>query len=48
MDKAFKLWCEKMGIPPRSHDASIAKAAWQEAVKVTVESVKQIAKGEKK
>jgi hypothetical protein len=48
MDKAFKEWCDKIGISPKSHDYSIAKAAWQEAVRVTVNAVKQVATKEKK
>jgi hypothetical protein len=47
MDKAFKEWCDKIGISPKSHDYSIAKAAWQEAVRVTINAFKTHAKGGK-
>jgi hypothetical protein len=47
MDKAFKEWCAKMGITPRSHDYSIAKAAWQEAIKKVIETFAKASKGDK-
>jgi len=32
----FDAWCIKMGIAPRSHDASVAKASWKEAMRVAM------------
>lgn len=33
----FQEWAKSHGIQPRSHDWSIAKAAWEAAIKAVIE-----------
>ncbi len=47
LEGLFKAWCERNGISPHSHDYSIAKAAWMEAVRLVWEAMEKAAKKEK-
>jgi len=40
LKEAFSAWCKSIGIAPRSHDYSIAKAAWEAGIKAVAELTK--------
>jgi len=44
MENELIAWCRKVGIQVRrGHDWSVAKASWQEAMRVAMGAVKQVA-----